>query len=631
MVKRLLTIACLALATFGAQAQTLQINPASKFQTKHVRRAPAKVASLDGAEVFGYGTTSGWEGLGVNATNVKFDVAIYIPGSNAFKGATINGINIPVLDKGMKDVSAWVRSGLDSNDLAKATAAGPFVEGEYFAVAFDEAVPVPADGFYAGYTFTCSVAYPIATGSTYVQNGLLLQYAQNGEASGWADYSSQFGASPLQVFISGIQLPDYSIQLTAAGLSVQLPNSPYSLYVEAVGSSAKEIKNLDVEVTADGKSEMQHITLPEALETGINKSTTFLLTGTSPAQVGRYDVDITVKKVNGQDYTESAQIKGLLKNLSRMVQRNTVIEEFTGTGCGWCTRGWVGMEYMKEKYPDNFIGIAFHKYNSSDPMYYANYPKLGLTGAPGCMIDRKAKADPFYGFGQDEYGIEDAFLEMNSQPAEVEAKVSALWNENQTAVDITSDVEFLIETNPVSLVYVLTADSLTGASASWKQSNFYTQYASNGTDEGIDAFCNGGSKGQSSVTLVFNDVVIGSSYNSQQANQGSTISSDQITAGAINTDVYTINMPTKAALKIAVKPQHVYANVLVVDNVTGEVLNAARTHVAKAGEDAIDMVKSTASATTYRYNAAGQAIAAPQRGLNIVRSADGKVRKVMVK
>jgi len=73
--------------------------------------------------------------------------------------------------------------------------------------------------------------------------------------------------------------------------------------------------------------------------------------------------------------------------------------------------------------------------------------------------------------------------------------------------------------------------------------------------------------------------------------------------------------------------------VLVVDDTTGEILNATRTKIEPidGGEDAVDRIQNSSSAVSTRYNAAGQVIAAPQRGLNIIRLSDGKVRKVMVK
>ena len=50
--------------------------------------------------------------------------------------------------------------------------------------------------------------------------------------------------------------------------------------------------------------------------------------------------------------------------------------------------------------------------------------------------------------------------------------------------------------------------------------------------------------------------------------------------------------------------------------------------------DAIDKISANAddeSSVEARYNAAGQLIKAPQRGLNIVRMKDGTVKKVLVK
>ncbi|MBQ7572545.1 MAG: hypothetical protein IJT19_09955 [Bacteroidaceae bacterium] len=637
MVRKLLSIVALTLMVFGVQAQTLQMDPAANFHKTLIRRAPARVASLEGTTAYGYGTETDWQGLGVNASGVTFDVAIYVPAGAAFRNATINGINIPVLDTAMKDVSAWIRSDIyDDNDLAKATAAGPFKANEYFSVAFDEPVPVPEEGFYAGYTFTCSINYPVAMGAVYAENGILLQYTNNGQASGWGDYSSQFPASPLQVFISGISLPDYSISLSYVGQSTQLTNSTYSIPVDVVSSSAKAIENVDVAVTVEGKTEQKHITLPEPIETGLNKSASFIIEGTSPAEPGRYEANIVIEKVNGTEYEEPATGVGLLKNLTKKVKRNTVIEEFTGTGCGWCPRGWAGMEYMKENYPDNFIGIAFHKYNSTDPMYYANYPYLGLTGAPGCIVDRKIDTDPYYGHVDNDLGIAETFGILNSELPEVDVKAVSHWEQDGKAVKVTANVEFLVAPGNVSLVYVLTADSLSGSATSWRQTNYYAQYSASdvGNAPGITDFCKGGKYGSSPVKLVFNDVVISSSYDASSNNLGQSISEeDGMKAGSIYQGEYTLSMPTKASLRVATKSDLVFANVLVVDDTTGEILNATRTKIEPidGGEDAVDRIQNSSSAVSTRYNAAGQVIAAPQRGLNIIRLSDGKVRKVMVK
>ena len=93
---------------------------------------------------------------------------------------------------------------------------------------------------------------------------------------------------------------------------------------------------------------------------------------------------------------------------------------------------------------------------------------------------------------------------------------------------------------------------------------------------------------------------------------------------------YTLNGAAKTAVKSVMKKNLVTANVLVVSNATGEILNAGKAHVEMP--DAIASVANSENVhTAARYNAAGQAISQPQRGLNIVRMSDGTVRKVLVK
>lgn len=50
-----------------------------------------------------------------------------------------------------------------------------------------------------------------------------------------------------------------------------------------------------------------------------------------------------------------------------------VAEELTGTWCGYCVRGIVTLEEMKEKYPDSFIGIAVHGDDMLENEEYTSY------------------------------------------------------------------------------------------------------------------------------------------------------------------------------------------------------------------------------------------------------------------
>ena len=61
--------------------------------------------------------------------------------------------------------------------------------------------------------------------------------------------------------------------------------------------------------------------------------------------------------------------------------RRCVVEEYTGTWCGNCPRGIVGLSRLAEDFGDRFIGIAIHT-GDSEPMVIPTYPSL-VPGAGG--------------------------------------------------------------------------------------------------------------------------------------------------------------------------------------------------------------------------------------------------------
>ena len=72
---------------------------------------------------------------------------------------------------------------------------------------------------------------------------------------------------------------------------------------------------------------------------------------------------------NGNDNQATEKSTDItLSTLEHFIPRNVVVEEFTGTGCGWCPRGLVGMEKLRQTFGDRFIGIGIHQYNSTDAM-----------------------------------------------------------------------------------------------------------------------------------------------------------------------------------------------------------------------------------------------------------------------
>ena len=177
---------------------------------------------------------------------------------------------------------------------------------------------------------------------------------------------------------------------------------------------------------------------------------------------------------------------------------------------------------------------------------------------------------------------------------------------------------------------MLVANGLTGTTTSWKQNNYYYQYTASqvGNDPNLSQFCRGGKYGSSTFKWSFDDVLIGSSCTStiNNAKLGALVADTKATA------TYTINMPTSAALKKAIDKKQVYVIAIVYDN--DGVANAAKVLVGSEASGIKTISNATSvsgNAVVARYNAAGQRISSEQKGLNIVRLANGKVVKYMAK
>lgn len=604
--------------------------------------APNKAASLDGTTLWGYylGGFDEVAGVGIQRA-ATYWAGYFVPGDGILKGSSINGVNLPVWTKTyMSNVSIWISEDLETNIVSQSVSTSDLKASSYNAIALDEPFAIPEGGVFVGVKFTITGvttngdAYPVLCAGDAYTNSLVMKFTSSGGSADWEDYSSDFGSFAMQLFCSNLNQPDRHAYFSSASSTSTLPGS--KVYIPAViTSDGKDaVSSIDYVVDINGNKTSNHIDLTTPIAGGFSQTSSVMLNFTAPEAYGAYTANISIEKVNGQSNAASENVLAVVnKVVTRTAVRYTVVEEFTGTGCGWCPRGWVGMEYMKE-HLSHFIGIAFHQFNESDPMYVPNYyaPELlGIYGAPGCSMDRRLLGiDPYY--GSDESIIDD-FNYCNSRLPDVDVTVSSKFNDDFTAVDITANVEFLTDGDEYTVAYVLTADSLRGTTSSWRQANYYSSYSPSevGNDPLLAPFCAGGEYGSSSVLLTFNDVMIGSSYNDAGKNLAPALTGE-VKAGATATGTYTVSMPTTTMLKRAINNDKVYAVALVIAS-DGTIANAARARVLTDGELAgIEKPIADGDAKEVaRYNVNGQIISAPQKGLNIIRLSNGKTVKVMVK
>lgn len=650
---------CAVLAVFALLANAQVIVPVQKGQgafskssekivvNKNVaKRVLSKAASLDGTQTWGYYMESdldnaGAVGVGAAAT---YWAGYFVPGDGILKGSSINGINFPVnTATNMTDVSIWISEDLETNLVSQSVDASTLSNVQFNAIALDEPFAIPESGIFVGVKFTItrisseSDKYPVVIDSEGKdnKNSLVMKYGDSTGESDWGDYSSNFGSFAMQLFCSNMAISERYAYIKSASSATSLAGAEVSLPVVIGSDSSEGVSSIDYVVDINGNKQSRHLDLTTPIAGGISKSGgTEYLSFTAPETVGTYDAVISIEKVNGQaNDAIDEKVTVTNKVLTKIVTRRSVVEEYTGTTCPWCPRGWVGMELLKES-RENFIGIAIHKYSSSDPMYLSNYPSSVFSSAPSCMIDRSSRTmDPFWGSTdqttETDRAILDDFDYYNSILPDVDVKVSGMFNADNTAVDIKAEVEYLTEGDDYNLVYVLTADKLSGTSSSWRQANNYASYSSSQfTDPLIAQFARGGDKGSSYVSLEYNDVVIGSSYNSNGSSNLAPALGETV-AGSVVSSEYTINMPTKTTLKNAINNDEVYAVVFVLSS-DGKIANAARAKVTSYDTNGIsDIINSEDVKEVARYSIDGRRLSAPEKGINIVKYSNGKTVKVV--
>lgn len=200
-------------------------------------------------------------------------------------------------------------------------------------------------------------------------------------------------------------------------------------------------------------------------------------------------------------------------------------------------------------------------------------------------------------------------------------EVEGAFNDDNTEVTATASITPLLNAKGYHVEYVVIADGVESTAASFKQSNYY-----NGMEileEDLQWLATAGNK----ITWTYDDVALVASYKSGKVQ---TDALADFVADEVQTNTYTLKMPTKAALLKALNYEQIYVVALVVDN-NSIIANAAKALVkAGSGVEAAS-IDSKNAVEVARYAIDGRQISAPQQGINIVRYSDGSVRKVFVR
>lgn len=641
MKKFLLSAFAMLLAlTAGAQNFTVEksLNPQGvQAPAFGAFKAPAKANLAANQRLVGYFDTDDCDNyVGVPRFTGSNKVAIELTADDLapYYGKKIAGVRFN-LGQGETSTGVFVQNltlengqivdmaDVATSDKSVTSAAGATNTGEWHEVMFDNKVELSSSfqNLFVGFNYKqTSSNYPIGVNSKV--DGPFFMYAnipssQGGKGAAWYQFQSGGMGLAIQLIVEGdfgqnnVQPLDFGNVMVAKGKTKNVAISFRNL--------GSKFTSIDYTIALDGKAGAeQHLDFGK--DFGLGGTHSVEIPFAAASELGASTVTLTITKVNGE---ENACVKnsatGTLYTVEREFVKRSVAEQFTGTGCGNCPSGHVAMHNMHNLYGDQFIGIALHQFNASDPMYNASYD-LGFTGAPQCMVNRSSGILAPY------EQMPEVLKASLDEIALTDVTVTGTFAEEDTKVNATASVESLVA-GDYNIAFMLTADGLTGTTNSWKQSNY---------------FCKGGGRYSSKASMpddlkhlwdmgssyveTYNDVLIASSYVS--SNNKATLPT-LVANGTVSSE-YTMKMPTKVALKKALKLDQIYVVAVLLDKKTGAIVNAGRARV--TGSTGIEDVTTGTEATVVaRYNVNGVQIAAPVKGINIVKMSDGTTRKVLVK
>lgn len=155
---------------------------------------------------------------------------------------------------------------------------------------------------------------------------------------------------------------------------------------------------------------------------------------------------------------------------AQQILHPVIVEEATGTWCGFCVRGAVYMDSLSEKYGDDFVGIAVHN-GQNDPMVVpaydagtTNFPNF--SGFPSAIVARNHLVSP--------EDIEVPFLQEAAIPATVD--ISGMATYDKVSRELTVNVSSTTSKNYVAPKFfiALVEDGVKGTSSGYNQANYYS-------------------------------------------------------------------------------------------------------------------------------------------------------------
>ncbi len=456
MKKRILfsAIALFAAGMFSAEAQ---LNVQQEFPLasslpgvgKMLKQSPFRAAEDGGYIEIGFCQDPVYS-VGFRSTN-KTGAAIEVPQSTALKwtGKQIAKVRVGIGTPKPTKMQLFFTYNLNDEPFYTQDVV-PAEEKSWNEFVLTTPYTIEKRNFYIGFTVVPETVdeRPMAfDGQPTGYTANYLYYTDQTGKQSWtltsAIGASSYGNICIVGLIEGDDLPQNDVSMEAVDMPTVLKvNNAFEIEGQFTNRGAKTVKNFEVTYAVGSMSPVtKAFTLSSPLAN--RRYAVFTISDAySDYEGDNVPVTIAVTKVNGEDDENPSdnEVTVMTKSSNTVFDRTVVIEEATGTWNGWCPRGIVAMEYMKETYPDSFIGIAVHKSGlGSDPMVASSYANFNLS-APSSKANRKSI---WNGVSPTQQNYETMYKYERNLPSEAKIDLVARYaDEAKSSVELYTTTTF---------------------------------------------------------------------------------------------------------------------------------------------------------------------------------------------
>lgn len=529
----------------------------------------------------------------------------------SFVGSRITAIRVPLTTNEVTGCAVYLsheqasaKSGVATGDVLNQSYT-PSETDVFTEVMLAEPWVVDAATFYVGYTFKVAavnneqLSQPIVLMGGANDGGFDVVTSRTYRK--WQNMSQSFGVTlPLQLVLEGDLVKE-----VAAGVSrmpdVKVHHDESRTFMATIANHGQTpVTDVDWTYTVNGITVSGHNDVSLTADY-YGAAQNIEITTPAIAELGTYTGTLTITQVNGQaNQDNSPSATHALKVLNVVPVKSPLIEEFTGTWCGWCPRGWMGLKLMNEWHPGDFIGASYH---NDDPMQITtNYP-VSVSGFPAANLDRHHSTDAYYGNGSEPMGIEKLWLKACEEDTPANVDVTATYDETLEHFEATAVFSFCEAMDPSSygVAYIVTADGL--QDPTWIQHSYYK-----GNESERDGYLDYFIDGPEYIALVFDDVVIWESHEGGRCYTDvfpSAVAEGEAVSHSQSFTVADMRGNTKGSQKLVQDPDRLNVIAVLIDTKDGHVLNCGKCHVTGV-PNAIEAIEADADSSAPRFNLMGQ-------------------------